>query len=184
MTREERIAICKTCENKRFNAEKGMVCSLTNEHADFLTTCADYVVSQEAIEQQKKDIAHAEKVKKGKQILKKIILGYLCFVVLSVIVNIIADNFTSAQLLQTVIREAVALGLFFVAFNGYKWARNIIIALFSIAILLFTVPLLILLKTSLIVALPLLCVLVFYGLCIYYLIFDKNVNSIFEDRDK
>jgi hypothetical protein len=42
MTLEERFKICKTCDNRKVDYEKGVVCQLTNEKPDFEETCVDY----------------------------------------------------------------------------------------------------------------------------------------------
>ncbi len=43
MTLEEKLAICKTCENRRVDYEKGVVCSLTDEKPAFEDSCPDFV---------------------------------------------------------------------------------------------------------------------------------------------
>ena len=35
MTREEQVAFCKVCKFKSFDPNKGIICKLTNEKADF-----------------------------------------------------------------------------------------------------------------------------------------------------
>lgn len=55
MTRQEQLKFCKTCLKRRFNPKKGVVCSLTDEIADFDVTCDKYerdnnVIIQEPIE--------------------------------------------------------------------------------------------------------------------------------------
>lgn len=42
MTREEHVAICQKCELRKISAQKGLVCSLTEEQADFTDTCVNY----------------------------------------------------------------------------------------------------------------------------------------------
>lgn len=42
MTREEHLSYCKTCVNRKMNIKKGLVCSLTNEIANFVETCKDF----------------------------------------------------------------------------------------------------------------------------------------------
>ena len=48
-SREEYVAICQTCLKGRFNSKKGLICSLTGEHAAFQTEeCPDYEVQESA----------------------------------------------------------------------------------------------------------------------------------------
>ncbi|MGN0187821.1 MAG: hypothetical protein ACI392_08790 [Paludibacteraceae bacterium] len=42
MTREEYVAICRNCKLRKFDAHKGIVCSLTGEHASFADECENY----------------------------------------------------------------------------------------------------------------------------------------------
>ena len=49
MTREEYVAICQKCELRKMDAQKGLVCSLTEEQADFTDTCANYKEDAEEV---------------------------------------------------------------------------------------------------------------------------------------
>jgi len=40
--RSEHLKYCTTCTKREFNKTKGVVCSLTNEWADFNSICKDY----------------------------------------------------------------------------------------------------------------------------------------------
>lgn len=42
MTREEHLKFCNICTKRKFNTQKGIICSLTNEIADFNTTCPNF----------------------------------------------------------------------------------------------------------------------------------------------
>lgn len=42
MDRNHRLAICQQCKKRGFNPNRGIVCSLTNEHATFERSCPDY----------------------------------------------------------------------------------------------------------------------------------------------
>jgi hypothetical protein len=42
MNRSYQLQFCKVCRNKSFSSEKGIVCGLTNEHADFTTSCKHF----------------------------------------------------------------------------------------------------------------------------------------------
>ena len=52
MTRDEHLAYCKICLNGKIDIHKGLVCTLTNEIADFESTCPEFkedVVKKEEI---------------------------------------------------------------------------------------------------------------------------------------
>ncbi|WP_200975181.1 hypothetical protein [Echinicola sp. 20G] len=43
MTRDQQLAYCKTCTNRKLDIEQGLICSLTSERASFTNLCGDYV---------------------------------------------------------------------------------------------------------------------------------------------
>jgi uncharacterized membrane protein len=186
MTPNERIAVCKTCKNQSFNSQKGIVCGLTNEKANFSTECADYVADQEKIEkeakQEKLNLERAEQANKGKQVLMKLFFCYLLLLVLGLIVDLFISP--SANIGQFLIRETLTFGLFFAIYYGYKWAKNVTSILFLLGFVFFIVPTFKILSVSIILGLPLLCLLVFYGLCIYHLNYNKNVESFLKSQQR
>ena len=47
LTREEYLSFCKVCKKRAFNREKGIVCSLTDDHAAFEgDSCPDQEIDQ------------------------------------------------------------------------------------------------------------------------------------------
>ena len=44
MIRQERLEYCKTCNKRGFNPNRGIICSLTNDIADFENSCQDYII--------------------------------------------------------------------------------------------------------------------------------------------
>ncbi len=42
MTRDEQLAFCNKCTNRKMDLQKGMICSITNEKADFEESCKDF----------------------------------------------------------------------------------------------------------------------------------------------
>lgn len=42
MTRDEHLKYCTICTKRKFDSKKGVVCSLTQEYANFETTCPDF----------------------------------------------------------------------------------------------------------------------------------------------
>ena len=52
MTREEHLKFCKICRNRKFDRDKGIVCNLTNEIADFENECPDFLEDTEEIKKE------------------------------------------------------------------------------------------------------------------------------------
>jgi hypothetical protein len=42
MTREEYVAVCQQCTNRKMDIEQGILCKITNEKANFIGACKDY----------------------------------------------------------------------------------------------------------------------------------------------
>ncbi|UKN02004.1 hypothetical protein K6119_00550 [Paracrocinitomix mangrovi] len=51
-TREQHLESCKICLKRKFIMEKGLVCSLTNEWADFDEDCPDFAIDNVSAKQQ------------------------------------------------------------------------------------------------------------------------------------
>lgn len=49
MNRTEQLKFCSTCVKRSFNPQKGVVCSLTGEHADFENECVDYELDDKVL---------------------------------------------------------------------------------------------------------------------------------------
>lgn len=45
MTREEHLLFCQVCKNQKFDPQRGIVCALTHEIADFEENCDSFVAS-------------------------------------------------------------------------------------------------------------------------------------------
>ncbi|MFT6638880.1 MAG: hypothetical protein ACJAYP_001466 [Flavobacterium sp.] len=43
MTRKEQLVFCERCTNRKMDIEKGILCSITNEHAAFTVECPEYL---------------------------------------------------------------------------------------------------------------------------------------------
>lgn len=55
MTREERLEFCLVCTKRKPNIKKGLLCSLTGEHATFEGNCNDYDEDKDEV------VAHFER---------------------------------------------------------------------------------------------------------------------------
>ncbi len=53
MTREDRLKYCSKCMKRKLDLEKGLVCNLTGEWADFNVSCNDFEEDSAYIEREK-----------------------------------------------------------------------------------------------------------------------------------
>ena len=53
LTPEERIQVCSTCLNRKFNPEVGIVCGKTGNKPEFANACHDYQADQAAVDRQR-----------------------------------------------------------------------------------------------------------------------------------
>ena len=56
----EQLELCRTCQNKSFNSQVGIICGLTNAKPTFSDTCPDYLRNEKAYERRQKDIKRYE----------------------------------------------------------------------------------------------------------------------------
>ena len=49
MTRDQYVEICSRCLNRKFDAEQGVICSLSNKVADFQQECGEYKLDSNAL---------------------------------------------------------------------------------------------------------------------------------------
>lgn len=62
LSRQQYVDICNTCVKRQFNKDKGVVCSLTGEHAAFDTTCPDLEVDPLAIKRIERMEKHSQEM--------------------------------------------------------------------------------------------------------------------------
>ena len=62
LTRQEYVAVCEKCAKRKFDRNKGIVCSLTNEHANFESTCTDFETDPEAIKRIERTKNHTQEM--------------------------------------------------------------------------------------------------------------------------
>ncbi|MAY84099.1 MAG: hypothetical protein CMP59_08195 [Flavobacteriales bacterium] len=46
MTRKERLQFCTICEHRKLDMQKGLLCDLTNEYAEFEGECESFVLDE------------------------------------------------------------------------------------------------------------------------------------------
>jgi len=51
MTRDQQLKFCKTCVNRKFEPQSGLICGLTNRKADFETECKSYELDNTVVQQ-------------------------------------------------------------------------------------------------------------------------------------
>jgi len=73
MTRQERLKFCKTCQNRKFDLNKGILCGLTNDYAAFDESCPDFALDEkiQSLEKFKKDQEENQKLNVEKKKEKK-----------------------------------------------------------------------------------------------------------------
>ena len=61
MTREERLKFCSICKNRKIDLKKGLICSLTDEYADFEGECKNYIHDQKENQKMQEKAVELEK---------------------------------------------------------------------------------------------------------------------------
>lgn len=96
MTRKERLSYCTVCSLRAFDRNKGVVCSITNEHAIFEVNCKDFRKDEELSKKQKEKKAEIEKTKLDKETwglsalgIKNLVVVGLIFMSLSLAVGLL-----------------------------------------------------------------------------------------------
>ena len=92
MDRAARVKICEKCLKRDYSAKKGIVCSLTGEHAAFEVTCPDYAEDEKEVasikayqDAQKNDQFSSEPFRMEKKALSSGILGGSIAMVIAVV---------------------------------------------------------------------------------------------------
>ena len=81
MTREEMLKFCSVCRNRKMDLKRGLVCSLTDNYADFDPVCENY--SQDIEEKHRKTVEkEVDKKEREKEIIWRIIPIVLYFIFL------------------------------------------------------------------------------------------------------
>lgn len=87
-SRDYYVSVCQTCSKSNFDRKKGLVCSLTNEHAAFEKDCADYTAEEKAVKRQEAHVRRKiEEVESSSGIFggKAGIIGGIALVILGVL---------------------------------------------------------------------------------------------------
>lgn len=61
LTDEERISICKTCQNRTFDMKTGTLCGLTGQKPDFQTQCNNLIIDEKEVEKIQKEKEEVQK---------------------------------------------------------------------------------------------------------------------------
>lgn len=81
MTREEMLKFCSVCKNRKMDLKRGLVCSLTDDYADFDPVCENY--SQDIEEKHRKTVEkEVDKKEREKEIIWRIVPIVLYFIFL------------------------------------------------------------------------------------------------------
>ncbi len=85
MTRTEQLKFCKKCTNQKFNPSKGIICSLTDDVADFTDSCENYQKNELMIEKEQAAFSELRDNSKRSKLAINIFIGICIVNVLAVI---------------------------------------------------------------------------------------------------
>ena len=180
MTKEERLILCKVCNNKRVDFKVGIICSLTNMKPDFEAECPSF--SKNDAENQKQERLKNLKQRAGIGKKKALQLFYI-LMGLSLVITIFSflthKSLTTQELVREVVRFTFTIGLCYAIYLGKSWAKVVTIVLFAIALLLLLFGLIALINDSPF-ALTLLIPITIYSYAVYFLTADKDFAAFFK----
>ena len=81
MTREERLKLCEMCAHCKRDIQRGMVCGLTNEYADFEGDCPQFVASQHYLAQKRTEKTVSDNEADGGVNWPLLMVGIFCLFV-------------------------------------------------------------------------------------------------------
>jgi hypothetical protein len=184
MTREERLAFCKTCTNRKLDMEVGFICSLTGKMADFEKECPNYFEDEDIAKREIKKKDEKEIAEKGRK--KTLMVIYLIIgLSLSVIIlsHLTFKPLNAKEITKELIRLGIEIGLFYAIFIRKNWARIFMVVLFMLGLLGSIFSMIALLGKSPFAFISLILIFV-YGYATYYFIADKDFNTFFEYQEK
>lgn len=184
MTREERVAFCKTCTNRKLDMKVGLICSLTGKMADFEKNCPDYNIDKKVAKQENEKKKEKELAEIGR---KKTMNVFYILIGLSISV-IIFSHLTfkpvnAKEITKELIRLGLEIGLYYAIFLGKNWARTLMTILYIVGILISIFSMIALLGKSP-VGLILLILVFVYGFAVYFFNADKDFKTFFEFQKK
>ncbi len=92
----DKINICKTCTNKKFDRDRGIVCGLTDQKPTFENSCSDYNANEAALFQEK----NKAPIKPNSQRAKNAIILIWCVMILDF--TSLVSSYLQYDLLATV----------------------------------------------------------------------------------
>lgn len=76
MEQKERLSFCKKCKNRQFDPNRGIVCGLTQQKADFDNGCVNFIQDPASVDDfslaEKADVAEQEVVSISEEILENL----------------------------------------------------------------------------------------------------------------
>ena len=81
MTREQRLKLCEMCAYCKRDIQRGMLCGLTNEYAEFEGDCPQFVASQYYLAQERAEMAVSDNDTDGGVNLPLLAMGIFCLFV-------------------------------------------------------------------------------------------------------
>jgi len=92
----DKINICKTCTNKKFDRDRGIVCGLTDQKPTFEDSCSDYNANETAVLQEK----NKAPIKPNSQRAKNAVILIWCVMILDF--TALSSSYLQYDLLTTV----------------------------------------------------------------------------------
>lgn len=137
MNRKYQLEFCKKCVNQKFDLHQGIICSLTNQKADFEGNCENFIVDESKL-QEFDSMKTLEKTKKTKRIripkpkkqyIEIFILGIVFIYFLNGVVGI--PNFPGFSFITLVLATSIAI-LGFYLYKPEKYTNKTKAILFAI----------------------------------------------------
>lgn len=128
------LKYCKVCINRKLDFQRGMLCSLTNEHASFDFTCPNF--KQEELQQKAKPTITSRKTYKGRSKVLVLLSILLTFSVLQAISQLFIGKLSDGLTPFVRITQLVLFVLLFNAvYEGKEWGRTVLTILLIITII-------------------------------------------------
>lgn len=184
MTREERLIICKKCNNRKLDLDIGLICSLTGGKAEFDSVCNDFSQDEVVAKQENEKQIEKENAEKGR---KKTLKVFYLMIGISISVMTISfltfKQLNATEIVKVLVRLGFEVGLFFAVFAGKNWARTVLTILYIIGILISLFTMFAIIDKSPIGFVMLILVLI-YGFAVYFFNVDKDFKSFFDYQRK
>lgn len=183
MTREERLAFCRICTNRKFDMRVGLTCSLTGKVADFEEDCPAYCndggcVRPVIAKIEEKGVA-AKGRRKALSVFYMLIGLSISAIVLS---HLAAKQINEQDVVIHILRFVVEISLYYAIYSGKNWARRIVTVLCALGILISIFAMIKILSGSIIFGLLMMVPIFIFVFAIYCFYGDSDFKAFFEHQ--